>query len=76
MNLKKLTGKKITDSISKREAVKLARKLLGKQIRQVGYGEGWEDFVEKVGGLDNASAIMFEQVKKACKAIGEEAYMG
>ena len=56
--------------------VKMARQLLAKQIRQVGYGSGYEEYVEKVGDSELAGLIMLEQMKKACKAIGEEAYYG
>lgn len=61
----------ITSSIiSRTQAKKAAQDLIMNHIATIGYGSRYEEFVEKVGDMEEANAILMNQMDRVAKLMG------
>ena len=69
--------KVINESLSKREKVNLAKKVLMDQVRNIGYGNPYDEYSDAIGNQEEADTIMYQQMLKVARALGlpdSEAY--
>lgn len=70
---------KLNEDLSKREKVNLAKKVLMRQVRNVGYGNPYEEYLSNFEDQEEADRIMYQQMLKVARALGlpdSEAYFG
>ena len=71
--------KVINESLSKREKVNLAKKVLMHQVRNVGNGNPYDEYLSNFEDQEEAERIMYQQMLKVARALGlpdSEAYFG
>ena len=60
----------MTKKMTKKEKKMLAQDLIMKQLSIIGYGDAYQDYIEKVGNEDEADTIMLEQMTRVAKIMG------
>lgn len=58
--------------MTKTEKKQLAQDLIMHQVSIVGYGEFYEQYVQKIGDAEEADKILLEQMSRVAKLFGFE----
>ena len=58
--------------MTKKEKKLAAQDLIMQQMSAIGYGQPYEDYVEKIGNRDEAEKLLLEQMNRVAKMFGFE----